>query len=214
MDIVWIICTYFAILVLPFQNSGDEIVYVRHYPAEKRGLTTRRCGSCICLLDDTLPYYEFGCISPEKFSCIQCCMQPPSLKAAASECVFAMCNKEKTRLDQVTYCSSVSYYPEFDSDFKFGWATSHQTPSLRPGGTDGEMSFPCLGIVTLPAEMLSRPAGNGARIGQCNKCKNIQLQSTVYYISVLHKSYKLLVLSRVIYECARIRRRFNKRCRS
>jgi len=47
-------------------------------------------------------------------------MQPSSLKAAASKIVFLMLNKEKVRLDQVTSCSTVEYYPEFDSDFEFG----------------------------------------------------------------------------------------------
>jgi len=46
-------------------------------------------------------------------------MQPTSLKAAASEIVFGMCNKEKTHLGQVTPCSTVSYDPEFDLDVEF-----------------------------------------------------------------------------------------------
>jgi len=44
----------------------------------------------------------------------------PSLKAAASEIVFGMCNKEKVRLDHVTSFSTFEYYPDFDSDFEFG----------------------------------------------------------------------------------------------
>ena len=95
-------------------------VYVRHSQAEKGGKTSRRCGRCVCLLDDTLPFYELGFIYPEKCSCVLCCNQPPSLKAVASEILFGLCNKEKGRLDLVTSCSTVEYYPEFDSDFEFG----------------------------------------------------------------------------------------------
>jgi len=47
-------------------------------------------------------------------------MHPTSLKAAALEIVFGMCSKEKTRLEKVTSCCTVSYYPEFDSDIEFG----------------------------------------------------------------------------------------------
>jgi len=112
-------CNNFAIVVLPSRTSDDKLVYVRHYKAEKGGLTTRRCRNCVCLLDDTLPFYDFGCIFPQKCSCILCCMQPASLKSAASEILFGMCCKEKTRLDKVTSCSTVEYYPEFDSDFEF-----------------------------------------------------------------------------------------------
>jgi len=31
--------------------------------------------------------------------------------------VFGMCTNEKTRFDQVTYCSTVPYYPDFDFEF-------------------------------------------------------------------------------------------------
>jgi len=47
-------------------------------------------------------------------------MQPSSLKTAASEILFGMCNKEKVRLDLVTSYRTVEYYPEFESDFEFG----------------------------------------------------------------------------------------------
>ena len=113
-------CTNFAIVVLPSRTSGDILVYVRHYKAEKGGLTNLRCNNCVCLLDNTLPFYDFVCIFPQKCPCIQCSMQLSSLNSAASEIVFGMCTKEKTRLDQVTYCSTVPYYPDFDSDFEFG----------------------------------------------------------------------------------------------
>ena len=113
-------CTNFAIVFLPSRTSDDKLVYVRHYEAEKGGLTDRRRNNCVCLLDNTLPFYDFGCIILQTCPCILCCMQPPSLKSAASEFVFGMCCKEKTRLDKVTSCSNVEYYPEFDSDFEFG----------------------------------------------------------------------------------------------
>ena len=113
-------CTNFAIVVLASRTSDDKLVYVRHYKAEIGGLTTRRCNNCVCLLYDTLPFYDFGCMFPQKCPCILCCIQAPSLKSAASEIVFGMCCEEKTRLDNVTSCSTVEYYPEFDSDFEFG----------------------------------------------------------------------------------------------
>jgi len=113
-------CTNYAIVVLPSLISGDKIVYVRHYRAAIGGVTTRRWGRCVCLLDDTSPYYDFGCRYPEKCPCVICCMHPTSLKAAASDILFGMCNKEKVRLDLVTSCSTVEYYPEFDSEFEFG----------------------------------------------------------------------------------------------
>jgi len=113
-------CTNYAIAVLPSETSGDEILYVMHYLAAIGGVTTRRSGRCVCLLVDTLPYYDFGFRYPEKCPCVLCCKQPTSLKAAASEIVYGMCNKEKFRLDLVTSCSTVEYYPEFDSDFEFG----------------------------------------------------------------------------------------------
>jgi len=68
------LCTNFAILVLPSRTSDDKLVYVRHYKAENGGLTTQRCNNCVCLLDDTLPFYDFVCIFPQKCSCILCCM--------------------------------------------------------------------------------------------------------------------------------------------
>ena len=113
-------CTNYAIVVLPSQTSGHKIVYVRHYLAAIGGRTTRCCGRCACLLDESLLYYDFGCRYKEKCHCVLCCIQPTSLKAAASEIVFRMCNKEKVRLDLVSSCSTVEYYPDFDSDFEFG----------------------------------------------------------------------------------------------
>jgi len=87
-------CTNYAIVVLTSQNSGDKIVYVRHFLAEIGGETTRRYGRCVCMIDDSLPYYDFGCRQPEKCTSKLCCMQPPSLKSAASEIVFRICNKK------------------------------------------------------------------------------------------------------------------------
>jgi len=124
-------CTNYKIVVLPSQTSGDKIVYVRPYWTAIWGLTSRRCGRCVCLLDDSLPHYYFGCRYPEKCPCVLCCRQLTSLKAAASESVFGLCNKEKGRLDQVTSCSSVEYYPEYDSNIEFCWATS-LAPSSSP----------------------------------------------------------------------------------
>jgi len=112
-------CTNYAIVVLPSQTSGGKIVYVGHFLAAI-GETTRRCGCCVCMINDSLPLYDFGCRHPEKCPCILCCMQPPSLKAAASEIVFRMCNKEKVHLNHVSSCSTIDYYPNFDSDFEFG----------------------------------------------------------------------------------------------
>jgi len=113
-------CTNYAILVLPSQTLGDKIVYVRHFLAAIGGETTRRCGRCVCMIDDSLPFYDFGRRKTEKFPCVLCCMQPPCLKAAATEIVFRMCNKEKMRLDLVNSCSTIEYYPDFDTDFEFG----------------------------------------------------------------------------------------------
>jgi len=86
-------CTNYAIVVLPSQNLGNKIVYVRHFLAEIGGENNRRCGHCVCMDDDSRPYYDLGCIKPEKCTCVLCCIQPPSLKSAASEVVFRMLNK-------------------------------------------------------------------------------------------------------------------------
>ena len=42
----------------------------------------------------------------------------PSLKSAASEILFRMCNKEKVHLDFVSSCRAVEIDPDFDSDFE------------------------------------------------------------------------------------------------
>ena len=68
-------CTNYAIVVLPSQTSGDKIVYVRHFLAGIGSETTRRCGRCVCMIDNSLPLYDFGCRQQEKFSCVLCCMQ-------------------------------------------------------------------------------------------------------------------------------------------
>ena len=112
-------CTNYAIVVLPSQTPGDKIVYVRHFLAEIGGETTRHCGRCLCMINDSLPYYDFGCRQPEKCTCVLCCMQPPSLKSAASEVVFRMCNKEKLRLDLVSSFRPVEIDSDFDSEFEF-----------------------------------------------------------------------------------------------
>jgi len=108
-------CDNYAILVLPSETLGDKIVYLRHYQAEMGGETTRRCGQCVCMFDNSRPEYNVGCRKPEIFTCVFCCKQPPSLKSAASEIVFGMYNKEKFRLDNATSCRPV----EIDSDFYF-----------------------------------------------------------------------------------------------
>jgi len=88
-------CTNYAIVVLPSQTSCDKIVYVRHYLAAIGGVTTRRCGRCECMINESLPLYDFGCRYPEKCPCVLCCMQPSSLKAAASKLCFVCVIKEK-----------------------------------------------------------------------------------------------------------------------
>ena len=154
MNHVWTLsdyfCTNYAIVDLPSRTSDDKLVYVRQYKAEMGGMTTRRCNNWVCLLDDTLPFYDFGCMLPQKYTCVLCCNQPPSLKSAASEIV-----KKKKRFDNVTSCSTVEYYPDFDSDFEFGWATSHRPPYLQ--ALTVRSPSPRLGIVTPPAEMLLTP---------------------------------------------------------
>jgi len=107
-------CTNYAIVVLPSQTLGDKIVYLQHYLAEMVGDTTRRCGNCVCMLTEPHPYYDVGCRKPEKCTCVLCCMQPPSLKAAASEIVFRMCNKEKLCLDLVSSCRPVDPFFHFE----------------------------------------------------------------------------------------------------
>jgi len=62
-------CTNYAIVVLPSQTSGDKIVNVRHFLAEIGGETTQRCGRCVCMIDDSRPYYDLGCRTPEKCTC-------------------------------------------------------------------------------------------------------------------------------------------------
>jgi len=47
--------TNYAIVVLPSQTSCDKNVYVRHFLAEIGGETTRCCGRCVCMIDDSLP---------------------------------------------------------------------------------------------------------------------------------------------------------------
>ena len=88
-------CTYYAIVVLPSQTLDDKIVYVRHFMAEIGGETTRRCGRCLCMINDSLPYYDFGRRQPERCTCVLCCKQAPSLKSAASEIVFRCVIKKK-----------------------------------------------------------------------------------------------------------------------
>jgi len=83
-------CANYAIVVLPSQTSGDKIVYVRHYQAEIGGKATWRCGRCVCIIDTSRQYYNFGCRKPEKCACVLCCKQPPYLKSAASEIVMGM----------------------------------------------------------------------------------------------------------------------------
>jgi len=46
-------------------------------------------------------------------------MQPPSLKSAASEIVFRMCNKEKVRLGLLSSCRTLEFDTDFASDFEF-----------------------------------------------------------------------------------------------
>jgi len=106
-------CSNYAIVVLPSQTSGDKILYVRHFLAEIGGETTRRCGRCVCMINDSRPYYDLGCKKAENCRCVLCCMQPPSLKSAASEIVFRVCNDEKMRLDLVNSCSQIEDF-EFD----------------------------------------------------------------------------------------------------
>jgi len=108
-------CSNYAIVVLPSQILGDKIVYVRHFLAAIGGGTTRRCGSCVCMLDDSPPYYDVGCRKPENCTCVLCCMLPPSLKAAASEIVFRMWNKDKLRLDLASSCRT---FEDFELDFE------------------------------------------------------------------------------------------------
>ena len=109
-------CDNYAIIVLPSQTLGDNSVYVRHYRAEISGETTRRCGSCVCMIDSSRPGYNVGCKKkPEKCTCVFYCKQPPPLKSAASEIVFGVYNKEIFRLDNATSCRPV----EIDSGFNF-----------------------------------------------------------------------------------------------
>ena len=48
-------CTNYAIVVLPSQNLGNKIVYVRHFLAEIGDGSTRRCGRCVCMIDGSRP---------------------------------------------------------------------------------------------------------------------------------------------------------------
>ena len=139
-------CTNYAIVDLPSQTSGVKIVYVRHFLAAIGDETSRHCGRCVCMIDDYLPFYDFVCRQPEKCECVLCCMQHPSLKSAASEIVFRMCNKEKVRLDHVSSCSTVEYYPDFDSYFAFGCATSRQPSSFQPASPLTERCASGLGV--------------------------------------------------------------------
>jgi len=95
-------CSNYATVVLPSANSVDNIEYVLHYLAEMVGGTTRRCGRCVYLLDDSRHYSDLGCKKPENFRSVLCCMLPPLLKSAASEIVFGLCSKEKLRFDLVS----------------------------------------------------------------------------------------------------------------
>jgi len=107
-------CCNYAIVVLPSQNFGDKIVYVRHYQAEIGGETTRRCGRCLCMINTTHPDYNFGFRRPEKCASLLCCKQPLSLKSAASDTVFGMYNKQKFRFDNVTSCNPVEIVSNFE----------------------------------------------------------------------------------------------------
>jgi len=124
-------CANYAIVLLPSQNLGDNILYVRHILVEISGETTRRIGRCESMIDTSRPEYNFGCRKPEKCTCVLCCNQPPSLKSAATEIVSGMYKKEKFRFHNATSCRPV----EIDSDFDFAFertSLSHvpQRPSL------------------------------------------------------------------------------------
>ena len=69
-------CSNYGIVVLPSQTLGDKIINVRHFLAEIGGETTPRCGRCVCMTNDSLPYYDFGCRQTERFICVLCCKQP------------------------------------------------------------------------------------------------------------------------------------------
>ena len=140
-------CTNYAI-VLPSTTFDDKIVYVRHIRAEVGGGTTRRCGRCVCMLNNAPLHYDVGCKKPEKFRCVLCCMQHPSLKSLGSEIVFGMCNREKVRLDEKSSCSPIAELElAIDSDYEDGLAMSHQPSSHLE-------SHLLPGIMTLPSEML------------------------------------------------------------
>ena len=86
-------CAIYAIVVLPSQNLGDKVLYVRHYLAEIGGETTRRCGHCVCMIDNHRQEYDFSCRKPENCTCVLCFKQPPSLKSTACKILFGMYNK-------------------------------------------------------------------------------------------------------------------------
>ena len=157
MDHVWILLRELCNTSVISQNLGDIIVYVRHFLAAIGGETTRRCGRCVCMIDDSRPYYDLGCRKPEMCTCVLCCTQPPSLKSAASEIVFRICNKEKVRLNHVSSCNPVEIDSDFDFEFEWNFL-SHVSPAPLP--PTSPLTVRCASpsrCVSLPAEMLLQP---------------------------------------------------------
>ena len=51
-------CSNYAIVVVPSRNSGDKILYVRHYKAEIGGEDSRTCRQCIWDTEDPRLLYN------------------------------------------------------------------------------------------------------------------------------------------------------------
>ena len=147
----------------------------------------------------------------------------PSLKSAASEIVFLIVIKKKYVWISKFMQPSSKLIPTLTTLnlIKTLSATSRQP--LPPASPLTERCASSLGIVSLPAEMLLQhtPYREGCQDRDRLVLQMKQDSATMYCLLLLamwyiklHKIYKLLVQARVIYDCARIRLRFNKRCRS
>jgi len=95
-------CANYAVIVLPTRASDSKIAYLRHYRAEIGGEASRLCGQCVCITKNPRAYYDFGCKKLRNCTCAVCCKQPHSLKTAASEIVYGLCNKPKFRFHNIT----------------------------------------------------------------------------------------------------------------
>jgi hypothetical protein len=95
-------CTNYAIVMLQLSPETTKVVYTRHHMAEIGRGDSRTYLLCSDVEQDPRSLYELQCRAPNSCSCTVCVKQPLSLKSAASEIVFGMCNLSKFCFDEHT----------------------------------------------------------------------------------------------------------------